>query len=399
MNRNHVGATVVCCLSAIFVAACSQGGVVSGVDAGEPLGFTPSNVDLSGLELSTVGDFVVDNDECSINTDYNLASCGDGARVLGFKIATQSDGSRVAVYVARSMSILAGQNLTVAGSLPFVFIALDTITIAGTLNGNARTDVAIGGGQSQTTGDTRGGGAGGGGAGTATTAGGGGSYCGMGGVGGAETGSASVASAAYGTAQITPLIGGSSGGAGTGSAGSGGGAIQLIAGRSITIDVTGLIQVGGGGGGFGGISGQEANGGGCRRPGSARSGRRRLDARCNACRRRSGGHRTLLGRKRKRSGLGGRHRRHVHRGKQRRWRRWRRRPDSYQHAIRDREPRDSHDLACDVDALRDAGHDPSKNVSPLAAAGDSDETPRTEAMGNARRTGRGSSTSPADLNR
>jgi hypothetical protein len=60
-------------------------------DAGLTMGalpFTPSNVDLSGIDLSKLGDFVVDNNECTIDTDNNLTSCGDGASVLGFKIAT-----------------------------------------------------------------------------------------------------------------------------------------------------------------------------------------------------------------------------------------------------------------------------------------------------------------------
>ena len=43
-----------------------------------PLPFTPSNVDLSGIDLTKVGDFVVDGD-CAIDTDSNLASCGDDA--------------------------------------------------------------------------------------------------------------------------------------------------------------------------------------------------------------------------------------------------------------------------------------------------------------------------------
>ncbi|HSQ64086.1 MAG TPA: hypothetical protein VLM85_12760 [Polyangiaceae bacterium] len=220
-------------------------------------------MDLSGIDVSKVGDFVVDNDECTINTDSNLASCGDGANVLAFKVATQSDGSQVAVYVAKSMTILSGQNLTVVGSRPFVFIATGTITIDGTLNGNGKSDVGNAGGPSaQETSFTQGIGLGGGGAGTPSTGGGGASYCGTGGPGGAESGTPSSAAAAYGTTAITPLVGGSSGGAGSGFSGSGGGAIQLVAGTSITIDAAGLIQVGGGGGAFGGISGQEANGGG-----------------------------------------------------------------------------------------------------------------------------------------
>ena len=227
------------------------------------LSFTPSNVDLSGIDVSKVGDFVVDNGECTINTDMNLASCGDGANVLAFKLATQSDGSQVAVYVARSMTILAGQNLSVVGSRPFVFIALDTITIRGTLNANGKSDVGTAGGPpAQQTSFTQGRGLGGGGAGTPTTGGGGGSFCGTGGVGGAESGTPTPATVSYGNASIIPLVGGSSGGAGSGFSGSGGGAIQLVAGKSINVEAAGVVHVGGGGGSFGGISGQEANGAG-----------------------------------------------------------------------------------------------------------------------------------------
>ena len=75
------------------------------------LSFTPSNVDLRGIDPTTLGDFVVSGDECSLNTDQNLAACGDGADQLGFKVVTQRDGSRVGVYVARSMTIQAGTAL------------------------------------------------------------------------------------------------------------------------------------------------------------------------------------------------------------------------------------------------------------------------------------------------
>lgn len=226
-----------------------------------PLSFTPSNVDLSGIDLTKVGDFVVDGD-CSIDTDSNLASCGDGASVLGFKLATQSDGSTVAVYVARSMTIGAGKSLSVAGSHPLVFIALETITLAGSLNGNSREEVGVAGGysrQSQMPQRAQGAGPGGGGAGTDGTASGGGSYCGIGGAGGVESGAPASGGAAYGTPEITPLVAGSAGGD---IGGAGGGAIQLVAGTSITIKAAGLIHVGAGGGGFGGISTQNAAGGG-----------------------------------------------------------------------------------------------------------------------------------------
>ena len=228
------------------------------------LGFTPSNIDLSGIDLTKVGDFVVDNDACTINSENNLASCGDGAGVLGFKLATQDDGTKVAVYVARTMNVLAGRNLTVEGHNPVVFVALDTITITGTFNGNARDDVGIAGGPSQMTPRAKGAGAGGGGGGAGPgAAGAGGSYCGVGGAGASETGTPSMGGATYGSDAITPLVGGSTGGSGEGAgAGSGGGALQLVAGKSITIDASGLVHVGAGGGGFGGIGGQDASGGG-----------------------------------------------------------------------------------------------------------------------------------------
>ncbi len=266
------------CVASVAASACTvtnstvspEGGTTPpGPDSGSPtdgsvkgpLGFTPSNVDLSGIDLTKVGDFVVDAVGCSVDTDNLLASCGDGAGVLAFKLATQSDGSKVGVYVAKSMTILAGKSLTVQGSHPLVFIALDTISILGSLNVNSREEVGVAGGQ------TRGGlmperskgaGPGGGGAGTDTTASGGGSCCGLGGAGGAESGPAS-GGAAYGAAEITPLAAGSSGGD---HGGAGGGGVQLVAGTSITIADGGLIHAGAGGGGFGGIRTQNANGGG-----------------------------------------------------------------------------------------------------------------------------------------
>ncbi len=229
---------------------------------GGPLGFTPSNVDLRGIDLTKVGEFIVDSDSCSINTDSLLASCGDGADVLGFKLATQSDGSTVGVYVARSMNILPGKRLSIEGSHPFVFIALDTITIAGSLNGNSSAEVGEAGGQSrqgQMPQRSRGAGPGGGGGGTDLTASGGGSYCGIGGAGGAESGTPASGGSAYGAPEITPLVAGSAGGD---IGGAGGGAVQLVAGTSITVAAGGLVHVGGGGGGFGGIKTQNAAGGG-----------------------------------------------------------------------------------------------------------------------------------------
>jgi hypothetical protein len=245
------------------------GAVTPGADGGSDarpgsagaLGFTPSNVDLSGIDLTKVGDFVVDAVACSINTDNLLASCGNAFDAVGFKLAKQSDGSTVAVYVAKSITIRAGKDLNVVGSHPLVFIALDTITITGSLSASSREDVAEAGGQvSKVSG--KGAGPGGGGAPMDLQAGGGGSYCGVGGAGAAESGATAPGGPTYGSASIAPLLAGSEGGKKGLTGGAGGGAVQLVAGTSITIEASGVVSAGAGGGGLGGIGGQGANAGG-----------------------------------------------------------------------------------------------------------------------------------------
>lgn len=266
------------CLGALFgvvsfMGACTVNNlnnVVSdagpGVDSSKPtaLGFSPSNVDLSGMDLSKVGDYDITDSNCTIDSGSLQGTCGDPNGVLAFKLATQSDGTKVGVYVARTIRIEATAQLTVTGSFPIVLVALDQINILGRLIAAGKADVAICGGSTQTTANSKGGGLGGGGAGTSNAAGGGGSYCGVGGAGAVETaGPAAPGGTVFGSPQISPLIGGSSGGTSDTNGGAGGGAIQLVAANSLTIAPTGLIHVGGGGGGFGGAaSTQEASGGG-----------------------------------------------------------------------------------------------------------------------------------------
>ncbi len=73
-----------------------------------------------------------------------------------------------------------------------------------------------------------------------------------------------ASAAAYGTANLSPLLAGSSGGAGGGTAGSGGGAIQLVAGGPFKLGSLAYINVGGSGGDSAGETnaGEEASGGG-----------------------------------------------------------------------------------------------------------------------------------------
>lgn len=273
MHRSGLGlvlaaaalATTACSATPASVATPDGGLPDSAVDSasGGLLGFTPSNVDLSGMDLSNVGDFVVSETNCTIASGELLASCGDGASVLAYKLATQTDGSKVGVYVARSIRIEAAAQLTVEGNYPVVLVALDQISILGRLIAAGKADTAVGGGATQTASNTKGGGPGGGGAGSTSSAAGGGSYCGLGGAGAVESGNPAPGGTAYGTAALSPLVGGSGGGDGNGNGGAGGGALQLVAKNSVTVAAGGSIHVGGGGGEFGGAAlTQEAAGGG-----------------------------------------------------------------------------------------------------------------------------------------
>ena len=228
------------------------------------LGFTPSNIDLSGLDLSAVGDIDITTN-CTFNSEIDQQLCGDDAK-MKFKTVTQANNIKVGVYVARSFRVEPNAVVTIAGNAPIVFVALDKIDVLGGIVGAGKQDSAIAGGYTPTGQNAKGGGPGGGLAGTNTSAAGGGSYCGIGGSGAVETGTGpgSMGGAAYGTPEITPLVGGSSGGTGdVGGGGAGGGGIQLVAANSISVPAGGYLHVGGGGGTFGGAAGgQEASGGG-----------------------------------------------------------------------------------------------------------------------------------------
>jgi hypothetical protein len=238
-----------------------EGGAVAG-----PLGFTPSNVDLSGIDLSKVGDYVVDKANCGIDSELNITDCGGDTALSPLKLVTQSDGSKLAVYVARTITIPAGNTLFVEGANALVLIALDKIDIAGTFNAHASGQQAISGGHAYNgPSNVKGAGPGGGAAGGNAAASGGG-YCGAGGTGAPETDAQTTGGPTYGNATLTPLVGGSSGGAGGCQLpGGGGGALQLVARNAIRIAAGGVINVGGGGGGFGGGAAgnmQNAAGGG-----------------------------------------------------------------------------------------------------------------------------------------
>jgi hypothetical protein len=239
----------------------------SGVTA--MLSFKPSNIDLSSIDLSTIGDAdITGSCQFQYGADSGIQDCASDAFAFGY--LTQSDQSKVGVYVAKSIHIEPGAAVTVAessSSRPLILVSLTTFLIQGSIDVSA-DDLPGGGGAGGYTysgnSDAVGLGPGGGAAGTETQAGGGGSYCGVGGTGANVTpgGASTAGGAVYGNATLIPLVGGSTGGAGAEDPGGGGGALQLVAGTTFTLDTAGKLAAGGGPGNESGDGSQQAGGGG-----------------------------------------------------------------------------------------------------------------------------------------
>jgi hypothetical protein len=209
-------------------------------DAGV-LGFTPSNFDPSGVDAGDAGA----NWEGALDANITTA-CADCLPVTAVTVA-MNGGVFADVYVLKSLVIGQTAALRLTGPNPIILAVLTTVQIQGQLLVNGSANTAGPGGFAS--GPNPGPGAGQPplGAADPTASGGGGSFCGLGGTGGAPSGNPAMAGATYGNATITPLVGGSAGGAGA-SQSAGGGAIQIVAGQSITITPYGGINAGGGGG-------------------------------------------------------------------------------------------------------------------------------------------------------
>ncbi|HEY0706811.1 MAG TPA: hypothetical protein VGG33_08445 [Polyangia bacterium] len=210
------------------------------------IGFKPSNVDLTALAAMAVEDIVLTN-HCEIDTDTGKFQCGNSqpvTRKFAFAQAPQTGAGRVGVFYARSLRIEPGAELEVRGKLPLVFATPGPIAVQGAVSGRAIGKEAWAGGFAAA--DTNGTGLGGGGAGAgAYQGGGGGGFCGAGGPGAGAAAAAGGKPA--GTADLIPLLAGSSGGGNGGPGGAGGGAIHLVSGTGLEIGLGGLIDVAGGG--------------------------------------------------------------------------------------------------------------------------------------------------------
>jgi hypothetical protein len=160
---------------------------------------------------------------------------------------TTENGVSADLYVLESLSIDATAALTLRGSRPVVFAVADTVEIAGKLIVAAAGP--LGGPGGYASGTVPGPGAG---ETAVSSGGGGGSYCllkdGGGGWGGTLSGSGAAPGKEYGRPELIPLVGGSAGGDGSDGApgGAGGGAVQIVAGSSVTVPLFGSIHAGGG---------------------------------------------------------------------------------------------------------------------------------------------------------
>jgi hypothetical protein len=250
--------------SAADAQTAEGGDAASGV-----LSFTPSNIDLSGIDLSKITDEDVSGN-CQIRTGEGAAT--DCFNRPGDGVVIQSDGSKIHVIVLKSLRVEPQAHISLSaiqGNLPLAIVTLGDFTMLGTIDAHGFGTSPSGGGFTAQ-GNMKGSGPGGGAGATGMSlvpgaAAGGGSYCGQGGQGAVEMGAAGPAGAkspTYGTPEIVPLVGGSSGGGGDLGGGAGGSGLQLVAGGTFTMGAGSYVNVGGGAGPQGGTTGQEAGGGG-----------------------------------------------------------------------------------------------------------------------------------------
>jgi hypothetical protein len=232
------------------------------------LGFTPSNgiaAAIAGVDTS----MLVDIDVVSADEQLQVDCASKPAGQCFEMTVTQSDGSSLELYFAKSWKIEPAGVLNVTDKTPVVLVALDTIDVLGLISAHASEATTVGGGFTGTT-DGSAGGPGKGTLGVHSVAnvntgipGGGGSFCGAGGASGTANATNGAAGKTYGSPTLVPLVGGSAGGPGSLFPGGGGGAVQLVAATSVTVAAGGSIWVGGGAGGDGTDDGSYvANGGG-----------------------------------------------------------------------------------------------------------------------------------------
>ena len=234
---------------------------------GSPLDFKPSNFDLSGIDVSKLGDVVISTD-CRLSGTEGRLFCSATTGSFGYKLVEQPGGGKLGVFVAKSIRLEPNAAIKVGGETAIAIVAIDSFDIRGTIDASVSTSQPSPGGHSgaldDSTSPSNGRGPGAGLAGSTTSGGGGAAFCGTGGLGGTNNGGPGVAGGKpYGSQDLVPLVGGSSGGSGGLDSGGGGGAIQLVAGKKLIVATSGSVGANGGGGWTSGVvSNQPGAGGG-----------------------------------------------------------------------------------------------------------------------------------------
>lgn len=201
-----------------------------------------------------------DNGEITDGSGVVLRSSGGGLiQGIWFEVVPRTDPTApdIGVFAVTSVTIPDGVTVRMVGGNAGALIAPGEFRVDGVLESVAGGSVAGAGGSSGGAAGADGVGAG---AGTAAPGalgiggGGGGGFCGLGGDGG-SAGSPGLGGVAYGTPELTPLLGGSGGGGGSnafnngGTGGGGGGALYVASLTRLIVGATGAIHAGGGGGG------------------------------------------------------------------------------------------------------------------------------------------------------
>ncbi|HVV53471.1 MAG TPA: hypothetical protein VHO06_27685, partial [Polyangia bacterium] len=231
-------------------------------------GFHPSNLP-AGFTVPAGLPTVVQGNNNTFDTDSltftgTLVS-GDGGQPMATHV-TLSDGRTAALLLFESYTLATNVTLAVTGEPPLIIAADGNITIDGTITAvQSGTDHWYCGGAPGPATNARGGICGlnacngGGAAGesdaTQMIGSGGGAFCGKGGNGSVplvDGGTATTPPAGgtpYGVPEIVPLVGGASSGSATstvGQANHGGGAVEIVAGGTLTITENGVINMSGG---------------------------------------------------------------------------------------------------------------------------------------------------------
>ncbi len=190
----------------LAAAACDpRGSADPEIDA--LLGFTPSNVDLDSSLFDGVGDVVMDSASgCTIGAvATGRLNCGADRDAYRIHEVVDKNGEEVVLITLNSLEITEGTAVEAGEDRPIVIVALDHITVRGSLtvlpgkNGGAASAGSDGIGEGE-------------GAGVASPIspqnGSGGTHCGRGG----SAGDGTAAPDPYGNIFLVPLRGGSSGG-------------------------------------------------------------------------------------------------------------------------------------------------------------------------------------------